>query len=238
VTGSPVNFEPGSSIAFTAIGANGGSYLIGTYHFQTSSDGGITWTDLDPIHTTNSIISSAFITRGQSIQARVSITNTGGYISDWTYSNVLQVNNAPTAPASIAVPSLVYLSNPNVYFACSGATPGAGNITEYNFDIQDIAGAGWLTVYQGPAPGCTVNLSNFLTLTPEQILQVRVRIKNSYGTYSNYLISNNITVQGGIAHIKENGIWKTGIVYVRVAGIWEQAVSVYVKESGVWRQGL
>jgi hypothetical protein len=65
-----------------------------------------------------------------------------------------------------------------------------------------------------------------------------VRVKNSYGVYSSYLISGNITIQGGIAHIKENGAWKTGIVYVRVAGVWKQAVSVYIKEGGTWRQGL
>jgi hypothetical protein len=238
VSGSPANFEPGTNVILSWSGQSGGSYSISSYHTQYSTDG-ITWTDWNPQDLNTSKSSTTlFITRGKTYQFRVSLTNSGGYSTAWSTIASVTVNNAPTAPTSITTPSIVYLSNPNVSFVCSGAAAGAGSITEYDFDVQDTAGGGWVNVYQGPTARCAINLSSFLTLSPAHTLQARVRIKNSYNVYSSYLVSSNITIQGGITHINEGGTWKTGIVYVRIAGVWKQAVSVYIKEGGNWKQGL
>lgn len=238
VTGSPSDFEPGTNVTFTWSGAAGGSYPISSYHVQYAINGG-SWVDWANGYGGTSISSnSLFTARGTSAQVRVCMTNSAGYTTAWAYSNKINVNKAPTAPTSIVVPQKVFLSNPIVSISCSGATAGAGNIVEYDFDVQDEAIGTWVNVYTGPTAGYVVNLSQYLTLQPEHILQVRVRIRNSYGAYSSYLISPGITILGGILHIKINGVWQLGITWERLSGNWNQALATFGKASSAWKEGI
>lgn len=240
IAGWPGHFEPGNTVIWSWGGAVGGSYQIKEYQIQYSTDGGSTWHDWTSNFGGTTLESSnLFAGRGEEVRIRVNMTNTGGYTTPWSTSGIIYCNLAPTAPTVVTAPNTVYLSSPEIYLSCSGGSAGEGTITEYNFGVMDTADGNWINVYSGPNPNCCVNLKDFITLTPEHTLQIRVNLKNSYNVYSPFASpQNSIKVLGGIVYVKVNGEWQTGIVHINDGGVWKQASSVLINKSATWRQGI
>lgn len=74
-------------------------------------------------------------------------------------------------------------------------------------------------------------------LSNGDIIQFRVRIKNSYGQYSSYLTTTNVPVRGNQMWIKINGTWVEGDAYLKTNNTWVEATP-YIKINGAWKETI
>lgn len=70
-------------------------------------------------------------------------------------------------------------------------------------------------------------------LSNGDLIQFRIRVKNSWGQYSTYLTTSSVPVRGNQMWIKINGTWVEGDTYLKVNGAWVEATP-YIKRNGVW----
>ena len=77
-------------------------------------------------------------------------------------------------------------------------------------------------------PGDTV----VLAVRPYTKTPAGVCFYNANNTYSVAATVQN----AGVVHVKPNGTWKEGQVWVKVAGVWKEAETVNVKVSGAWKE--
>jgi hypothetical protein len=83
-------------------------------------------------------------------------------------------------------------------------------------------------IQHGFAPGDTV----ILAVRPYTKTPTGVCLYNANNTYSAVATVQN----AGVVHVKQNGQWHEGQVWVKVAGVWKEAETVNVKVNGAWKE--
>ncbi len=70
------------------------------------------------------------------------------------------------------------------------------------------------------------------------LIQFRIRTKNSWGQFSNnYLTTNSVTIRGNQMWIKINGTWVEGDVYFKTNNAWTEATP-YIKINNNWQESI
>lgn len=164
------------------------------YIVQRSVNGGSTWTQIyqgSGRSTTNTV---AFGT--ESVMYRVKAFDSEGLQSGWRTSQQITVlnNNAPSAPASIAVPEIV---NAGQAFAVTwgAASDSDGDLAGYSLERQ-LNGGSWAEVYNGTALTYTDTLEKgWNTVT------YRVRAYDAHTAYSGYVTSPTRPVNNNTAPV-------------------------------------
>lgn len=164
------------------------------YIVERSVDGGSTWTQIyqgSGRSTTNTV---AFGT--ESVMYRVKAFDSEGLQSGWRTSQQITVlnNNAPSAPASIAVPEIV---NAGQAFAVAwgAASDSDGDLAGYSLERQ-LNGGSWAEVYNGAALTYTDTLEKGWNT-----VAYRVRAYDAHTAYSGYTTSPTRAVNNNTAPV-------------------------------------
>ena len=91
-------------------------------------------------------------------------------------------------------------------------------------------------MYNGTATSYNFVIANYYkNASNGDLLQFRIRTKNSWGQWSSYTTTSSITIRGNQMWIKINGSWKEGDTYLKVNGSWKEATP-YIKINGSWKE--
>lgn len=71
---------------------------------------------------------------------------------------------------------------------------------------------------------------------PGSTYQYRIRVRTTFGVWSEYRESSEVLLKGGILRLKNSGVWKEGSTWIKVSGTWREAVGVYQRIAGVWKE--
>lgn len=159
---------------------------------------------------------------------------------DWTsnYWGGLERNNISTTSYS---PTWLDGScgHGNWFYAIGSASTHNRGIPSYSStaDVTEL----WIRI-----PDATVSSSSMGTSTTATVTNLaanttylfNVSATNAAGT--NYSSTIEVTTLSGQAQmtIKQNGVWVTGDVYIKVNGAWVEAQEVYIKNNGSWVKGI
>ncbi len=190
----PNNINGGSTITVSWGASTDAEGNLEGYIVQRSVNGGSTWTQIyqgSGRSTTNTV---AFGT--ESVMYRVKAYDSEGLQSGWRTSQQITVlnNNAPSAPASIAVPEIV---NAGQAFAVTwgAASDSDGDLAGYSLERQ-LNGGSWAEVYNGTALTFTDTLGKgWNTVT------YRVRAYDAHTAYSGYVTSPTRPVNNNTAPV-------------------------------------
>lgn len=162
--------------------------------------------------------------------------------TEWQYSPVLNVSfGSPTPPTNYSLSSTSIKKNGSVRISWSGASGGTGSITSYQLDYRIYNHTtskwnNWTTIYNGTSTSYTFYIANFYkNASNRDLVQFRIRTKNSWSQWSSYKTTSSITVRGNQMWIKINGSWKEGDTYLKVNGSWKEATP-YIKVNGSWKE--
>ncbi len=154
--------------------ANGGSPITG-YEVWRSTDNGATWAVAT---TTTNLVRSARIdglVAGVSNSFRVVARNSAGSSTpSLTLTLTVVGTGVPTPPSSVSATA----NYTTVNVSWSGARTTSTAITDYIVEYSTNGGSTW-TVY--PDAVSTVTSATLTNMTPNVLMYVRVRSKNSYG---------------------------------------------------------
>jgi hypothetical protein len=160
-------------------------------------------------------------------------------------ANVVRVNRARTpylaALSASDVPSGTLTTAVTWNHFLWVSPDGTISSIELRYHVSNLDGSGETTTawYTGaPLLSYTMTLGQLAGAAPNKRVRISARATDSFGQTTDYSYSNYVTILGGLARIKVGGIWKTGRIYVKVAGVWKEAINVYQKVAGVWRQGV
>lgn len=170
-----------------------------TYTLEYSYSGG-NWTQFKQISnpTSNSTFSFEVPERITSLQIRSQVKDNLQYISnDYTYSNTITVNNnyPPSAPASIRVINIQV--DQNAIIAITAATDTDGYIVNYYWE-RSINGGSYQQIQETNAS--TLSITDTVSVDWGTV-SYRVRAKDDYGDYGDYITSEIYEVQEGVLTI-------------------------------------
>lgn len=162
--------------------------------------------------------------------------------SDWVYTAELKVSfTAPTPPRNYSFSTKTLKKDGSVKVSWSGASGGSGSISSYQLDYRiynhkTSTWTNWATVYNGTTTSYNFVIANYYkNASNGDLLQFRIRTKNSWGQWSSYTTTSSITIRGNQMWIKINGSWKEGDTYLKVNGSWKEATP-YIKINGSWKE--
>jgi len=161
--------------------------------------------------------------------------------------NQITINRAelPTAPTSVTVPTTAKY-NAALSLSWTGAAAVDGTISSYRIQVRRKAAgsstwSSWVALSTDTASPFSTNPSTYTawTVRPGDRLQYQVFVTNSYVLESAAATaSGEVLMKGGIMRPKISGSWREGTVWIKVAGVWKEASSVYQKISGVWKESI
>lgn len=234
-------------------GATAGSISNLYYDLQirssTPSGGWTEWTGIFDARETNSYQSPVLNTlniRGQKpyvgvqYQYRVRTSDAQYSTSAWVYSATLSVSfGSPTAPDSYTLSATRIKKGGKVTVSWTRGSGGAGSISSYYLEVRTYnhttgTWSGWSQIYSGGQTSYTYSNSN---LANNDLIQFRIRLRNSWGQYSSYLTTSNVTVKSNQMWTKINGTWKEGEVYIKIDGTWRSGAP-YIKVNGTWKESI
>lgn len=170
-----------------------------TYILEYSYSGG-SWTQFKQISNPKSNSTFSFeIPQGiTSLQIRSQVKDSLQYTSnDYTYSNTITVNNnyPPSAPASIKVMNIQV--DQNAIIAITAATDTDGYIANYYWE-RSIDGGAYQQIQETSASTLSITDTIFANWGT---VSYRVRAKDDYGDYGDYITSEVYEVQEGVLTI-------------------------------------
>lgn len=170
-----------------------------TYILEYSYSGG-SWTQFKQIDSPKSNSTFSFeIPQGiTSLQIRSQVKDSLQYTSnDYTYSNTITVNNnyPPSAPASIRVMNVQV--DQNAIIAITAATDTDGYIANYYWE-RSIDGGTYQQIQETSAS--TLSITDTISANWGTV-SYRVRAKDDYGDYGDYITSEVYEIQEGILTI-------------------------------------
>lgn len=170
-----------------------------TYTLEYSYSGG-SWTQFKQISSPKSNSTFSFeIPQGiTSLQIRSQVKDSLQYTSnDYTYSNTITVNNnyPPSAPASIKVMNIQV--DQNAIIAITAATDTDGYIANYYWE-RSIDGGAYQQIQETSAS--TLSITDTISANWGTV-SYRVRAKDDYGDYGDYITSEVYEVQEGVLTI-------------------------------------
>lgn len=170
-----------------------------TYILEYSYSGG-SWTQFKQISSPKSNSTFSFeVPNGiTSLQIRSQVKDSLQYTSDnYTYSNTITVNNnyPPSAPASIRVMNVQV--DQNAIIAITAATDTDGYITNYYWE-RSIDGGAYQQIQETSAS--TLSITDTISANWGTV-SYRVRAKDDYGDYGDYITSEVYEVQEGVLTI-------------------------------------
>lgn len=170
-----------------------------TYILEYSYSGG-SWTQFKQISSPKSNSTFSFeIPQGiTSLQIRSQVKDSLQYTSnDYTYSNTITVNNnyPPSAPASIKVMNIQV--DQNAIIAITAATDTDGYIANYYWE-RSVDGGAYQQIQETSAS--TLSITDTISANWGTV-SYRVRAKDDYGDYGDYITSEIYEVQEGVLTI-------------------------------------
>ena len=153
VNGGSTAWKTSASVTVTAVnGSDTGGSLFAGYQYETSSNGGATWSA--PTPGSSLIVSN----QGETLVQFQSLDNAGN-TSAWVQATVRLDRSAPTAP-NVSGGSLTW-SNAPVTISASGSTDAGGSGFSYQYQTSTDGGATWSapasgSSYQATADGTTL----------------------------------------------------------------------------------
>ncbi len=170
---------------------------------------------------------------------RVRTSDTQYAVSPWTYKTLDVSFGSPTAPTSYQLSSSTIKKDGNVTVSWSGGSGGTGTISSYELQVRTYnhttsTWSSWANIYSGSSTSYTYTAQN---LTNGDLIQFRVRLKNSWEQYSSYLQTSSVTVRGNQMWIKVNNTWKEAEVYIKIDYTWREATP-YIKVNNVWKESI
>lgn len=170
-----------------------------TYILEYSYSGG-SWTQFKQIDSPKSNSTFSFeIPQGiTSLQIRSQVKDSLQYTSnDYTYSNTITVNNnyPPSAPASIRVMNVQV--DQNAIIAITAATDTDGYIANYYWE-RSIDGGAYQQIQETSAS--TLSITDTISANWGTV-SYRVRAKDDYGDYGDYITSEVYEIQEGVLTI-------------------------------------
>lgn len=170
-----------------------------TYILEYSYSGG-SWTQFKQISSPKSNSTFSFeIPQGiTSLQIRSQVKDSLQYTSnDYTYSNTITVNNnyPPSAPASIKVMNIQV--DQNAIIVITAATDTDGYIANYYWE-RSIDGGAYQQIQETSAS--TLSITDTISANWGTV-SYRVRAKDDYGDYGDYITSEVYEVQEGVLTI-------------------------------------
>jgi len=151
--------------------------------------------------------------------------NVAGF-SPWSARAEVTMHDVPNAPNT---PSLINVSQVEVSVTWIPPFNGGSIITSYQVAYNTSNTVAGATIVSGTSPKVISGL------IPGTKYYFFVRAINTYGNGLYSQSANATTIAG--ARVKQNGVWKPAIPYVRVAGVWELA-RPWVKKLGIWKETI
>ena len=190
----PNNINGGSAITVSWGASTDSEGNLEGYIVERSVDGGSVWTQIYQGSGRSTANTVAFGT--SSVMYRVKAFDSEGLQSGWRTSQQITVlnNNAPSAPASIAVPETV---NAGQAFAVAwgAASDSDGDLAGYSLERQ-LNGGSWAEVYNGAALTYTDTLEKGWNT-----VAYRVRAYDAHTAYSGYTTSPTRAVNNNTAPV-------------------------------------
>lgn len=158
-------------------------------------------------------------------------TGNGGGYGDWSGTTSYITRGVPFDPASVSVSDVgsttatAYAPNGTGY---DGATAG-NSPTGTDVELSADGGSTWPLSFSAGSP--TVPLTG---LIPGVEYTPRARHTNSYGE-SDWVVGDPFVTTGTPTFIKVSGVWKSAVIWVKVAGTWKQVSRMWVKVAGTWK---
>ena len=176
---------------------------------------------------------------GIQYQFRVRASDGTYSTSDWIYKTLDISFGSPTAPTSYKLSSTRIKKGNPVTVSWSGGSGGTGTISKYYVEVRTYdhitsRWSNWSQVYSGNSTSYTYSNAN---LKNNDLIQFRIRLSNSWGQYTSYLTTSNVTIKSNQMWIKINGTWREGEVYIKVNGTWRSGAP-YIKINNVWKESI
>ena len=176
---------------------------------------------------------------GIQYQFRVRSSDASYSTSDWVTKTLDVSFGNPTAPTSYKLDPTVIKKDGSVKVSWSGGSGGTGTISSYELQVRTYnhttkVWSSWANTYVGGSTSYKYEAKN---LTNGDLIQFRVRLKNSWGQYSSYLRTSSVTVRGNQMWIKINNTWKEAETYIKINGTWKEATP-YIKINNTWKESI
>lgn len=144
-------------------------------------------------------------------------------------------------PTSYALSQNTIKTDGEVKISWSGATGGSGTISNYQVDYRiynhkTSKWTNWENVYSGSSTSYLFKMmEHYKSATNGDLLQFRIRTRNSWGQWSTYLQTSSVNIKSNQIWIKINGSWKEAETYLKINGSWKEATP-YIKINGSWKE--
>ncbi len=146
VTGGSAGWQNAASVKLTASGAADSGSGIAGYRYETSSDGGGSWS-------APTTAASATITAEGQTLVRFQAFDASGLTSDWVQSPVAIDRSAPTAPA-VTGGSATWQNVASLAMMASGSADAGSGVTGYQYETS-VNGTTWTA----PVAGSSATIS-------------------------------------------------------------------------------
>lgn len=250
ITPNPCGINSAPTITWG--GANPGSLGVVYYDVeirQTQTNGN--WTDWvrlasaqtptryagQTINSTRVLGNSPFV--GVKYQYRVRSSDNAYTTSSWVNTTELGVGfGSPTPPTTLTWRAPDTKPGTRVTLSWSGASGGTGSISAYEVQYRIYTNS--TSTWRQWQVGTTTTNTSWTYTIPQTLsdndrIQARVRVRNSWGQYSDYSTSGVITVQDNQIWVNVNGTWRKGKIYIKINGTWREG-KAYIKVNGTWRE--
>lgn len=238
--------QPTTNVTVSWSGASAGSGNISKYRIYYRTSTTASWTTLKDVTGTSTTVNLNGIvtTRGNLAYFTVGTINSYSLVSATDGpAKTITLARLPTIPTALTISNYNPKRTDSITLSWSGATAGSGTINNYFVDVRRYKNGNWSewqNISDQTATSYTWQIiSTYSDLVPNDIVQVRIGVRNSYSlTAGTWKYGNDVTIKGGVIRVKVNGSWKEGIAYVKVNGTWKEASSVYINSNGVWKESL
>lgn len=235
-----------TNVTLSWSGATAGSGSISKYRIYYRTSTTASWTTLKDVTGTSTTVNLDGIvsTRGGSVYFTVGTINSYSLVSaTGGPPKAVTLAKTPTVPATLTISNYSPKRTESITLSWSGATAGSGTISNYSVDVRRYKNGSWSAWQNINSPTSTSYTwqisSTYSDLAPNDIIQVRIGVRNSYSlTAGTWKYGNDVVIKGGVIRVKVDGTWKEGIAYVNVNGTWKEASSVYINSNGVWKESL
>ena len=151
-------------------------------------------------------------------------------------------------PNSISAVAVPLRSNPGASLPLSWAVPTNtdGMILGYDIEVARLPlnSSTWSAFYPvisyWPTNNFAHNPVNMAVWTAAvgDSFCYRVRARNSYMLAGAWTVSNPVELRNGSMRVRAAGVWRRGIPWIKVNGVWKKAITAYVRKFGEWKEVL
>jgi hypothetical protein len=160
------------------------------YKLEKSTDGGSSWSQ---VYTGTATSTTDTVTFGTStVTYRVCAYDSDGATSEYKTSSKVTVTNntAPTAPASITVPTTVK-GGETLKISWSAATDSDGNLSGYVLERSTSSGSSWSQIYKGTATSYTDTITKGWSTVTYRVKAYDPYAESAYTTSAARTVDNN-----------------------------------------------